>query len=144
MDAVTACYHFAGPHDPTRFSLRDLWLMFCGRQAAIRRQVLWQASVLFNEKLDVQEFLRCGSLAAAAERGVTMSDELRAAVEEEQGRLAREREAAIEAAKPKVTIVDEVAGPEKLCPACNGAKRIQRGRSQLKCRRCNGRGKVAK
>lgn len=141
---MTACYRFAGAcsQDPSRFTLRDLWLMYVGRQALIRQQVLWQDSVLFNEKLDIQEFLRCGSLAAASERGVTMSDELRAAVEAEQGRINREREAAAEAAKPKVTIVDEKPGPEKPCPGCNGAKRIQRGRSQLKCRTCNGRGKV--
>jgi len=143
VDAVNACYRFAGACgvQPT-FTLRELWQMYVGRQVLIRHHVLWQASVLFNDKLDAAEFLRCGSLKAAAQAKLTMSDTLREAVEAEQGRLNRERQTAV------AIIVDDAGqrdpASEMTCHACNGAGRMYRGRSLLRCRLCNGRGKVVK
>lgn len=66
-------------------SLRELWLLYCGKMESLRYQVLWQSSVLFHEKLDAEEFLRTGDLLNARPARVTMSEELKEKVQMEIG-----------------------------------------------------------
>jgi len=54
---------------------------------AARLQTLWQASVLFAEKLDVEEYLRSGAIQTATSARLTMSDSLREQVELQIGRM---------------------------------------------------------
>lgn len=88
---MTACYRFAGalglsPAQLVGASLRDLWGLYCGKMESLRYQVLWQASILFREKLDAVAFIRRGQLDGGGER-VTMPDSLREKVEAEIGRM---------------------------------------------------------
>lgn len=92
-DAGTAGYWLAGivgipPHGMT---VRELWSMACGRLYAIRLHVFWQTELIANAlggkgKFDVAAFIRCGAIGVAAET-LTMSPELRRAVEEEQRKM---------------------------------------------------------
>lgn len=61
--------------------------MYCGKMESLRYQVLWQASVLFHEKLDAESFLRTGDMGNARPAKVTMSEELSEAVQMEIGRM---------------------------------------------------------
>jgi hypothetical protein len=144
MDAVTACYHFAGPHDPTRFTLRDLWLLYVGRQKEIRQHVVWQSIVLFNDKIDVRDFLRCGS-TSSVDRGPLITDpELKRKVDEESAKMIEAKRAAEARHVAAAQVASGVtAGERRTCPQCGGAKIILRGRSRLACRACNGSGKVS-
>jgi len=142
---MTATLQFAGAVgvDPDRRSLRDLWQMFVGCQRLIRKQTIWQSVALFSEKLDVNEFLRCGSSAATDAGPLVTDPELKAKVDEEVARIvaARQaREAESVAIAQQATQRPAVAAAA--CPGCNGAKFIQRGRARMACPRCRGRGKV--
>lgn len=62
MDAVTACYRYAGavgvaPHGLT---LAELWQMHYGRERLLRSHAIWQGVAIFAEKLDVLSFVATG------------------------------------------------------------------------------------
>lgn len=72
MDAVEACYFFAGVtgHDPERYSLRDLWMMSNGYSSQRRIEMLQFSSVLFGtEHLDLERFIRYGIVGESGKGG---------------------------------------------------------------------------
>lgn len=70
MDAVTACWRFAGAVgvDPVGKTLSELWQMAYGRDVAVRQQAIWQATVLFAEKLDPVWFVQTGQVAGQVKK----------------------------------------------------------------------------
>ncbi len=89
MDAVTACYRYAGAVGvtPVGRTLAELWQMAYGREVAVRRQAIWQATVLFAEKLDAVWFVRTGEVRVCQKP--RLSDEQKWRSEVMQGCLNR-------------------------------------------------------
>lgn len=90
--AVECCYRFAGVIGIAvdGFSLRDLWLMYCGKMQAIRQQVIWQSQVLLAEKLNMQEFLKHGSTGGGVANPVRhLSEDTREKIAVFQGYINR-------------------------------------------------------
>jgi len=80
-------------------SAKELWWMYTGKMESIRQQVLWQTDFISRSltkdapRVDFDDFVRRGALGSPHYK-VTMSDELRAKVEVEQGRMNQEMQEA--------------------------------------------------
>lgn len=91
MDALTACYWFSGECgvSVSGLTLAELFTMSCGRRQLARMTTLWQSTVLLNDKLDAEAFVRTGFAGTTGK--LTMSPKLRRKVDKEIARMNKER-----------------------------------------------------
>ena len=94
MDAVDACYYYAGVIGlpPEKRTLRQLWRMAIGRIKQRRFELYEQAILVWSAgDIDAEQYLHFGKLFATGKCGpVKMSPKLAAAVEAEADRIRNE------------------------------------------------------
>lgn len=103
MDAIDACYYFAGVvgMPPERRTLRQLWRLAAGRIKQRRFEMLEQAILVWSAgDIDAEKYLHFGQLVQTGKGGpVKMSPILAAKVDAEVERLRNENPNV-----PKVTL----------------------------------------
>ena len=94
MEAIEACYHFAGivGIHPAKLSLRSLWRLACGRLRQSRNEIVeLSAMVWAMGEYDIESYLAFGSLDETGRgKALKLDPELQSKVDAEVERIRRE------------------------------------------------------